>query len=73
MLKIPLRTVLAITLAGTAIQGFAQTTNTKLLKDKNLTYIVANNPGSGCDAYARLIGYYMEKISIVTTSLSGIS
>ncbi len=35
--------------------------NLAFFKGKVLTYIVATKPGGGYDAYARLIGKFMEK------------
>jgi tripartite-type tricarboxylate transporter receptor subunit TctC len=51
----------ALVVAAMAVAATAQAADTKFFKGKNLTYIVATSAGGGYDAYARLIGRYLEK------------
>jgi tripartite-type tricarboxylate transporter receptor subunit TctC len=48
-------------LTSLAMLGQALASDTEYYSGKNVTYIVATNAGGGYDAYARLIGGYMQK------------
>lgn len=50
-----------LTLASVLMSGQALAADTDYYQGKNVTYIVATNAGGGYDAYARLIGGYMQK------------
>jgi tripartite-type tricarboxylate transporter receptor subunit TctC len=56
-----LKTLLAVALAGAAVQAPVQAADTEFFKGEDLTYIVATNAGGGYDAYGRLVGKYLEK------------
>lgn len=48
-------------LASATVAGQAVAVDTDYYHGKNVTYIVATNAGGGYDAYARLIGGYLQK------------
>ncbi len=55
------RTVAVLAVAFAVVAGPPPGAITDYYEGKNVTYIVATNAGGGYDAYARLIGGYLEK------------
>jgi len=55
------RMTAVVALTAVTAAGAQPTDVTDFLRGKNLTYIVATNAGGGYDAYARLIGAYLEQ------------
>jgi tripartite-type tricarboxylate transporter receptor subunit TctC len=56
-----LKHLLAISLAASLSLGTPAAADSGIFKDKTITYIVATGPGGGYDAYARLIGRFLQK------------
>ena len=54
-------TVAVLTVAAAIVSASLLAANSDYYQGKNVSYIVATNAGGGYDAYARLIGGYLEK------------
>ncbi|MEE8538336.1 MAG: tripartite tricarboxylate transporter substrate-binding protein [Woeseiaceae bacterium] len=54
-------TVAVLTVAAAIVSASLLAADSDYYQGKNVTYIVATNAGGGYDAYARLIGGYLEK------------
>jgi len=54
-------TVAVLTVAAAIVSASLLAADSDYYQGKNVTYIVATNAGGGYDAYARLIGGYLEE------------